>query len=144
MTAVQAAETKTKTSAIGLGFADKAGPKAVCLKREEKGEFRLMKKSIWVLAAAMTLPAVAAMGQQNGTSNGDNSNGVSQPRQENNHAMQTGSPNDNGAGLTGNYGKTEAGKKGHKKHHHHKSKKHRSQMGDGQAGTRGTGEVNPQ
>lgn len=59
--------------------------------------------------------------------------------------MRTGSPNDNGAGLTDNYGKTQPGSKEHKKHHHHhKSKKHKNDKVPNQTDTRYTGEAHPQ
>lgn len=103
-----------------------------------------MTKSVWLLAAALTIPAFGASAQQSSTSSGDGQNHASPSTPDQNHAMQTGSPNDNGAGLTDNYGKTQPGKKRHKKHHHHhRSRKHMNQTEPNQSGTRGTGEVHP-
>ena len=104
----------------------------------------------WVLTAALALPAVAALGQQNATSRQNESNYASQhdanqSSNDQNHAMRTGSPNDNGAGLTDNYGKAQPGSKEHKEHrHHHKTKKHKNQTGPNQTDTRYTGEAHPQ
>ncbi len=99
-----------------------------------------MKKTIWVLAAALTMPAVAVLGQQSGMANGNESNHAGQSStnrstHDENHAMQTGSPNDNGGGLRGEYGNNQPGTKAKKKHHHHRSKKHSAQTDRrGQAG----------
>jgi Ni/Co efflux regulator RcnB len=104
-----------------------------------------MKKTIWVLAAALAMPAVAALGQQNGMSNGDRSSQAKPADHDGNHAMQTGSPNDNGAGLTGDYGKTHPGKKVDKKHHHYRrSKKYTHETEPNQSGTRARDESHPQ
>ena len=103
-----------------------------------------MKQTIWVLAAALTMPAVTAMGQQNSMSSGDGSNHASQPTQEQNHAMQSGSPNDNGGGLMGDYGKNESGKKAKKKHHHKKPKKHSAPTDERQVGGGTGGGTSPQ
>ena len=105
----------------------------------------MINQSIWVLAAVLTLPAAAAMGQQNNRSNGDVSSHASQSRHEENHAMQTGSPNDNGGGLMGDYGKTQPGKKVHMKHQHNRrSKKYTHLAEPEQSGTRGTDTAHPE
>jgi hypothetical protein len=116
-----------------------------------------MKTTVWVLTAALALPAVAALGQQNATSRENESNYAGQHEENQstheanqstdnqNHAMRTGSPNDNGAGLTDNYGKTQPGSKAQKKHgHHHKSRKNANQTVPNQTDTRYTGEAHPQ
>jgi hypothetical protein len=115
-----------------------------------------MKTTVWVLTAALAIPAVTALGQQNATSQENQSNYANQHdgnqstheanrSNDQNHAMQTGSPNDNGAGLTDNYGKTQPGSKAHKKHrHHHRTKKHNNETVPNQTDTRYTGEAHPQ
>lgn len=105
-----------------------------------------MKTTVWVLAAALTMPGVAMLGQQNSASNGNGSGQTNQSHQETSHAMKTGSPNDNGRGLVGEYGQEQPGTKVQKVHkkHHHKSKKYTEQNQPNQTGTRSAGEANPQ
>ena len=115
-----------------------------------------MRTTVWVLTVALAMPAMAALGQQNATSHENESNYASQHEgdqsthdqdqnlssHDQNHATRTGSPNDNGAGLTDNYGKTQPGSQEQKKHHpHHKSKNHTV---PNQTDTRYTGEAHPQ
>jgi hypothetical protein len=116
-----------------------------------------MKTTVWILTAALAMPAVAALGQQNATQHDNESNYASQhdgnqssrdahQSNDQNHAMRTGSPNDNGAGLTDNYGKSQPGSKEHKKHkkHHHKSKNRSNERVPNQTDSRYTGEAHPQ
>jgi len=92
-------------------------------------------KTEWILAAVLTLPGVALLGQQSGTANGNGAGQANQSTRGENHAMQTGSPNDNGAGLSGNYGKTQSSRKTRKKHHHHhKSRKYGHRTNPNQSG----------
>ena len=110
----------------------------------------MMRKTVCVLAAALAMPAVAALGQQSGASNGDASSHQSQYRgsqstHDENHAVQTRSPNDNGAGGTGDYGGTKPGRKVHKKQDNYRSsEKYTHQTVPNQTDMRYTGEAHPQ
>ena len=109
-----------------------------------------MRKTVCVLAAALTMPAVAALGQQSGISNGNASSHQSQYRasqstHDDDHTVQTRSPNDNGGGGTGDYGRTKLGTKAHKKQHNYRnSEKYTHQTVPNQTDMRYTGEAHPQ
>ena len=99
-----------------------------------------MKKTVWILAAALTIPTVLALGQQNGMSN-DGTSRTNRSAHEQNHAMQTGSPNDNGAGWRGDYGKTHPGEKTNERQLRDKSKQYKHSANG--SGTGPTGEARP-
>lgn len=98
-----------------------------------------MNKSIWIFVVTLAMPAVAVLGQQNGSPNNVGSGRASQSSHEENHAMQTGSPNDNGAGLSGDYGNTPPDMKVKQKHRHsRRSKKYTHMSEPKRPGSRGT------
>lgn len=84
----------------------------------------MINKSVLILAAAFLLPAVAAVGQQNGSNGSSRSNTkvTEGTHHRTNYVMRTGSVSDTGGGLMGDYGNSQPGTVVHTSRHHRKHK----------------------
>ena len=70
---------------------------------------------------------------------------ASQSTHDDDHTVQTRSPHDNGAGGTGDYGRTKLGTKAHKKQHNYRnSEKYTHQTVPNQTDMRYTGQAHPE